>query len=69
MFCVKIAEIFTSWAPINVKLFLVNPVGQSMVSHIHCFRSFMFDCFVNNAECSGVIGAERRRGLCVAQLG
>jgi hypothetical protein len=40
-----------------------------MVSHIHCFRSFLFDCFVNDAECSGVIGAERRRGLCVAQLG
>jgi hypothetical protein len=68
MFCVIIAKIFTSWAPINVELFLADSVGQPMVSHIHCFRSFLFDCFVNDAECSGVICAVRRRGLCVTQL-
>jgi hypothetical protein len=28
----------------------------------------MFNFFINDAECSGVTGAERRRGLCVAQL-
>jgi hypothetical protein len=69
VFCVIIAEIFTSWAPINVKLFLADSVGQPMVPHIHCFRLFLFDCFVNDAECSGVICAERRWRLCVSQLG
>jgi hypothetical protein len=52
----------------NFKLFLSDSVGQSMVSHVHCFRSFLFDGFVQDTECSGVIGAERRRGLCVAQF-
>jgi hypothetical protein len=69
MFCVIIAEIFTSWTPINVELFLADSVGQPMVSHIHCFRSFLFDSFVDDAVCSGVIRSQRCRGLCVAQLG
>jgi hypothetical protein len=69
MLCVIICEIFTSWAPINVELFLADSVGQPMVSHIHCFRSFLFYCFVHDAECSGVICSQRRWGLCVTQLG
>jgi hypothetical protein len=58
-----------AWAPINVKLFLADSVGQPMVSHVNCFRSFMFDRFVNDAVCSGVIRSQRWWGLCVAQLG
>jgi hypothetical protein len=37
MFCVIITEIFTSWSPINVELFLADSVGQPMISHIHFF--------------------------------
>jgi hypothetical protein len=62
MLCVIIAEIFTSWAPINVKLFLADSVCEPMVSHIHCVRSFLFDHFVQDAECDGVISAERVGG-------
>jgi hypothetical protein len=68
MLCVIIAEIFTSWAPINVELFLADSVGQPIVSHVHCFRSFLFDGFVHDAVCSGIIRSQRRWGLCVAQL-
>jgi hypothetical protein len=68
MFCVIIAEIFTSWSPINVKFLLADSVGQPMVSHVHCFLSFLFDGLVQDAECSGVIGAERGRGLNVSQF-
>jgi hypothetical protein len=68
MFCVIIANIFTSWAPINVKLFLADSVSQPMVLPVRCFRSFLFDGFVQDTECSGVIGGERRQGLCVAQF-
>jgi hypothetical protein len=69
MFCVIICEILTSWAPINVKLFLEDSVGQLMVSHVHCFRPLLFDRFVHDAVSNGVIGSERCWGLCVAQLG
>jgi hypothetical protein len=69
MFCVIITEIFTSWAPINVELFLADSVGQPMVSHVHCFQTFLFDCFVHVAVCSGVIRLQRRWGLCVTELG
>jgi hypothetical protein len=69
MLCVIIAKIFTSWVPINVELFVVDSVGQPMVSHVHCFRLFLFDCFVHDVVCSGVIRSQRRWGLCVAQLG
>jgi hypothetical protein len=69
MFCVIIAEIFTSWAPINVKLLLADSVGQPMVSHVHCFWSFLFDGFIQDSKCGGVICVERRRRLDVAQFG
>jgi hypothetical protein len=69
MLCVVIAEIFTSWLPINVELFLADSVGQQMVSHIHCFQPLLFDRLVHDAVCSGVIRSQRRCGLCMAQLG
>jgi hypothetical protein len=40
-----------------------------MVSHVHCFRPLLFDRFVHDAVCSGVIRSQRRWGLCVARLG
>jgi hypothetical protein len=68
MCCVIIAEIFTAWAPINVKLFSSGPC--LLANGISCplFLSFLFDCFVQDAKCSGVICAERRWGLDVAQF-
>jgi hypothetical protein len=39
-----------------------------MVSHVHCFHTFLFDSFVQDAGCSGVIRSQIRWGLCVAQL-
>jgi hypothetical protein len=69
MLCVIICEIFTSWAPLDVGLFLADSVGQPMVSNVHCFQPFLFDCFVHDAVCSGVIRSQRRWWLCVAQLG
>jgi hypothetical protein len=69
MLCVIISEILTSWLPINVELFLVDSVGQPMVSHVHCFRPLLFERLAHNAVCSGVICSQRLWGLCVAQLG
>jgi hypothetical protein len=69
MLCEIICEIFTSWAQINIELFLADSVGQPMVSHIHCFRSLFLDCLAHNTESSGVICSQGRWGLCVAQLG
>jgi hypothetical protein len=69
MLCLIICVILTSWAPINVELFLADSVGEPMVSHVHFFLSLLFYRFVHDAECSGVIRSQRRWWLCVAQLG
>jgi hypothetical protein len=69
MLCVIIANIFTSWAPIKVELFLADSVGQPMVSHIHCFGSLLSDFFVHDAVCRRLICSQRRWGLCLVQLG
>jgi hypothetical protein len=68
MLCVIIFEIFTSWAPINVELFFADSVGQPMVSYVHCFGPLLFDSFVHDVICSGVLRSQRRWGLYVAEL-
>jgi hypothetical protein len=60
MLCVIICEIFTSWTPINVELFLADSVGQPMVSHIHAFDRF---CLIVSFTIPDAVELSVRRGV------
>ena len=68
-FCEIIRQVLKAWAPVNFELALFHPILDPIKAHVDCLGSFLFDCFVHDVVCSGVIRSQRRWGLCVAQLG
>ena len=54
-----VSEIIEPWLPVNIEHTLADSVAQPVESHIHCFRSFLFDCFVDDTGCCAVVSFQR----------
>jgi hypothetical protein len=68
MFFVIVSKIYTPWSPINVKLFVADSFLEPIVSHFHCFGTFLSDGFILDAKRRGLICAERCCRLNVSQF-
>ena len=58
-----VSEIVEPWLPVNIEHTLADSVAQPVKSHVHCFRSFLFDCFVDDTGCCAVVSFKRGSGL------
>ena len=54
-----VSEVVEAWFPVDIKHALADAVTQPVESHVHCFRSFLFDCFVDDIGCCAVVSFQR----------
>ena len=53
--CPIVCIVLLAWSPIEPKLLLAFSVAEPMESHIHCFRSFWLNLFVDNSFCHCIV--------------
>ena len=58
----EICAVQFSWGPVQVELFLGNPIFEPMVSHVKGFGFLHADRGVQNTVCRGVVGFQGNAG-------
>jgi hypothetical protein len=53
-----IGEIVFTGAPVNDELVLLDSIADPVESHVNCFGSALFDCFVDNASGTSIVGLD-----------
>ena len=54
-----VCKVVEAWFPVDVKHTLADAAAQPVESHVHCFRTFLFDCFVDDAGRRAVVSFQR----------
>ena len=62
-----VCEVVLSFFPVDVELSLANSVSYPVESHINGLGSFLLDCVIDDAFCTGVVCLDRGRWLGVAE--
>jgi hypothetical protein len=68
VFGMVVTESFWTGPPIDEELVLADMVFDPLKLHVDGFRSFLFDCVVRKANCSGVVGLHGFGWLGVAKF-
>ena len=63
-----ISAILFAGFPVDKKLALANTIADPVEAHVNCLGSLLFNCIVDNASGSAVVGLERGRRLFVAEF-
>ena len=50
-----VSKVVEPWFPVDIKHTLADAVAQPVESHVHCFGTFLFDCFVDDTGCCAVV--------------
>ena len=67
VFCEVITVVIFSRCPKHSELALADTVTNPVKAHVNCFGSFLFDCVVDDAFGTSVVGLDRSGGLFVAE--
>ena len=59
MFGEIIREVVCAFTPVDEKMSLFDAIANPIKTHIHCFRTSLFDSFIADAGGAGIVGLNR----------
>ena len=63
-----VAEIFTSWLPVDQDMALFDTVSNPLESHVYCLGTFLLDCVIRNSGSTLVVCLNGCRELGMTKL-
>ena len=63
MFGEVVGQVVCAFSPMDEKMSLFDAIANPVETHIHGFGSALFDSFVANASCAGIVGLDGCRWL------